>query len=258
MDSSRTFAAALGAAALVALPGCAVLAERQLDFTDTEAVKITEITIAPGSGDIVIRTGPVSAVRIKREVRYRGDEPGATYRIDGAVLAVETDCGRQCSVSYDILAPEGVSVRGENGSGDLELTDVSAIDVTVGSGDITVIRPSGAVTARTGSGDIRLVDAAGGVSARTGSGSIDAHGLGRSRVDAETGSGDITLGLTSPADVRAHASSGSIELTVPSAGYRVAVTTGSGSRNVDVTHEPAGAHLLELETGSGDVTVRRR
>jgi hypothetical protein len=257
MRYSRTVAAAAGAAAFVSLTGCTALAERQLDFTRTEAVKITEITIAPGSGDIVIRTAAVSTVQIKRVVRYRSSEPGATYRIDGTVLALDTDCGRQCSVSYDILAPHGVAVRGENGSGDLDVTDVSAVAVKVGSGSITVTRASGAVTADTGSGDIRLVDAAAAVSAHTGSGSIDGRGLGGGRVEASTGSGDITLALGTPGAVRARASSGSVELTVPPGGYRVAASTGSGSKNLEVSDEPGASALLDLETGSGDITVKR-
>ncbi|MEV1288852.1 DUF4097 family beta strand repeat-containing protein [Micromonospora sp. NPDC049679] len=258
MRYSRTVTAAAGATALLSLAGCGALAERRLDFSRTEAVKITEITIAPGSGNIVVRTGPVSTVQIKRVVRYQGGEPGATYRIDGTVLAVDTDCGRRCSVSYDILAPQGVAVRGENGSGDLDLTDVSAVEVKVGSGSITVTRAFGTVTAETGSGDIELVDAAAAVSAHTGSGSIDGRGLGRGRVEAETGSGDITLALATPAAVRARASSGSIDLTVPDGGYRIAASTGSGSKNLEVSDDPGASSALDLETGSGDITVKRR
>ncbi len=245
-------------ATLLALTGCSVAAESRLDFTDTEKVKITEVEIGPGSGDVTVRTADISEVRIKRTVRYRGDEPGRTYRLQGTVLHVDTGCGNQCSVSYDIEAPTGVVVRGEAGSGNLDLTDIAGADVQVGSGSITVAGSSGAVVAETGSGDITVSDLRNTVKLRSGAGSIEGRGLGGGILDAETGSGDITLALDKAAGVRAHASSGNVELTVPQGRYQVRTRTESGDENVNVTNDPAGQHTLELSTGSGDVTVLTR
>ncbi len=171
---------------------------------------------------------------------------------------VETDCGRQCSVSYDILVPAAVSVRGENRSGDVELTDVADVDLTAGSGRIIVRRASGAVRVRTGSGDITATEIAGTVSAHTGSGDITGRGLGAGEVQAKTGSGDVSLDLDTATSVRAQTGSGSVELFVPSDRYRVRVNTGSGAQHIGVTDDPSAALLLDLRTGSGDVTVRQR
>lgn len=248
-------AVASGAVLLAPLTGCGVLSEQRLDFSHVEEVAITAVTIAPGSGDVVVRTSPVSNVEIKRIVRYRGEEPGSTYRIEGTTLSIDTDCGRRCGVSYQILAPEGVAVSGENGSGDIELSDVGEVRVEVGSGDVTVTGATGAVTARTGSGDVTVTDAAGAVTARTGSGSITGRGLGGSEVLAEAGSGSISLTLDTAAPVSAEASSGDIDLTVPSGGYRVQAEAGSGEVQIGVPDDPAATTLLRLHTGSGDITV---
>ncbi|MFC6021812.1 DUF4097 family beta strand repeat-containing protein [Plantactinospora solaniradicis] len=255
-NSAMAGAAAL--IALIALSACDGLAEQRLTFDRTEDVKITEIEIVPGSGDVVVRTGAVTNVRIERVVQYRGAEPtGNTYRIEGTKLFLDTDCGRHCGVSYDVLAPEGVAVRGENGSGDITLTAVSEVDLEVGSGDINVTDASGKVRAQTGSGDISLVRVPAEVSARASSGSIDGHDLGAGKVQAETGSGDITLTLAAAASVRAHASSGSVDLFVPTGDYQVRATADSGSADVTVPNNPTATATLDVRTGSGDITIGR-
>ena len=247
---------ALAVVAVAALAGCADLATSRLDFNSTEKVAVTEIQISGGSGDVTIRGGGAAGqVEIDRVVRYRGDEPGETYRFSGSVLSIDTDCGRWCSVSYDIRAPEGVAVRGENGSGDLRLTNVAAVDVKVGSGEVDVDDSSADVSVQTGSGGMRIRSVAGSLTARAGSGEIDARGVKGGSANVRTGSGDVTLVLDSAADVRGKVGSGNLTITVPAGSYRVDATTGSGDENIAVPNDPAGDHTLDLESGSGDITV---
>jgi hypothetical protein len=250
---------AVSAVTLLTLAGCGTAFEqRRLDFSDTEEVKITQVNVAPGSGDIVIRTGDVSNVQIKRVLRYRGGEPrGGAYRVEGTQLYIDTDCGRQCSVSYDIFAPRGTALQGENGSGDVELTGLADVDIKVGSGNIEVRDASGAVRTETGSGDISLTGVKGTASGQTGSGNISGRGLAGGVVKAETGSGDISLALAGAGSVRANASSGSVVLSVPAGSYRVQCTTESGSKAIEVANDPAATMLLDVTTGSGDVTIKQ-
>ncbi|GAA3773203.1 DUF4097 family beta strand repeat-containing protein [Plantactinospora mayteni] len=256
---SRTTAltGGLALATLIALAGCNGLAEQRLTYDRTEEVKITEIEVLPGAGDVTVRTGAVQNVRIKRVVQYRGAEPnGATYRIEGTKLILDTDCGRHCGVSYDVLAPAGIPLRGENGSGDVTLTALTEVDIKVGSGDISVTDASGTVRAETGSGDITLNRVPGAVSARTGSGSIEGRSLGAGKVNAQTGSGDISLTLAAASSVQANASSGSIDLTVPAGGYQVRAHAESGSTDLKVPNDPAATSVLDMQTGSGSITLR--
>ncbi|MFI6762602.1 DUF4097 family beta strand repeat-containing protein [Micromonospora sp. NPDC050417] len=261
MNTFRTVSAlTAGALALGLLAACndSSLGERRLDFDQTEAVKINKITVAPGAGDVVVSTGAVDTVRIKRVIRYRGAQPSDdTFRIDGTELRIDTECGSSCSVSYDILAPTGVAVGGENGSGDVSLSDVGDVDVKVGSGDVTLARVTGTVRAETGSGDINLRRVEKAATVRTGSGSVTGDDLG-STVEATTGSGDITLAIRTAGSVKAHASSGSIGLTVPQGAYRVEAHSSSGTTRSDLQTDPAASHLLDLETASGDITLTRR
>jgi hypothetical protein len=248
-----------GTLTLGMLAGCSDILPRQqrLDFSRTEEVKITNITLEPGAGDVTVTTAAVSNVRINRVVRYRGDQPGDTYRIEGTELLVDTDCGRNCGVSYEILAPEGVSVSGESGSGDIDLSKVAAVDVKVGSGDITVAGATGAVRTQTGSGDISLTEVSTTSTARTGSGSISGYGLAGT-VEATAGSGDISLAFGAAGSVRAEASSGSIDVTVLAGPYRVRSHTGSGSAEVNVADDPAATNSIDVTAGSGDILIAAR
>lgn len=252
----RKLLAAVGVLAIAGLVGCEDVARTRLDYTDTEKVAIKEIVVAPGAGDVTVTTSDTQQVDIRRVVRYSGDEPDTTYQVNGAVLQIDTECGRFCTVDYEIVAPKGVAIRGELGSGDLSLSGVSTVDLKTGSGNVGITEASGAVKVQAGSGDIVIADVTGDMEARTGSGNIDARGLSGDMNIARTGSGDVTLSLNESGAVRTHTGSGNVDLAVPAGSYRVDARTGSGERTLGVASSPTGKFLLDLETGSGDITVR--
>jgi hypothetical protein len=252
----RKLLAAVGLVAVAGLVGCEDVAQTRLDYSTTEKVAIKEIVIAPGSGDVTVSTSDTQQVDIRRVVRYSGAEPDTSYQVNGAVLQLDTECGRLCSVDYEIVAPKGVAIRGELGSGDLSLSGVSTVDLHTGSGNVGITEASGAVKVQAGSGDMTIADVGGDLDARTGSGNIDARGLSGARNTARTGSGDVTLTLLKSGAVRTHTGSGNVDLTVPTGSYRIDARTGSGDKTLGVPSSPTGTYLLDLETGSGDITLR--
>jgi hypothetical protein len=253
----QLFGGLVGLAAVAALAGCDGMANTRVDFSTTEKVAITEIRVSGGSGDVVVHgSGPAGEVRIDRVVRYRGSsEPGKTYRLAGSVLSIDTDCGRFCGVSYEIEAPRGVAVRGDNGSGDITLSDVSAVDIHLGSGSISVTNSSEDVAVETGSGDITVSAVAGNLTAEAGSGSVDARGVVGPTATVRTGSGDLTVVRGRPGSVTASAGSGSIEVLLPDGRYRIDASTDSGDKNVQVPDDPTATNTIRIDSGSGDVTV---
>ncbi|BCJ63780.1 hypothetical protein GCM10009779_47650 [Polymorphospora rubra] len=256
MRLSRTIAVVAGAAALFAIAGCGSVSERELDFNSTEEVRISEILVVSGSGNVTVRTSARSNVEIDRTVKYRGGEPDRTYRLDGTTLRIETGCGQWCSASYEIDAPEGVAIRGENGSGNVDLTGVAEVDLKVGSGSITVTGATGSVKVETGSGDIKVSDPGAAFTAKAGSGSVTGTGLGAGPVSVEGNSGDVALTLVQQVGVRAHAESGNVTVTTPAGSYRVTTDTGSGKATIEVVNDPQAATHFDLKTGSGDITVK--
>ncbi|MEV0003162.1 DUF4097 family beta strand repeat-containing protein [Micromonospora sp. NPDC050980] len=251
--------AATAAATLIVLAGCDNLSFRRLDYDRTEHATIARIVVDDGgSGDVVVRaTGPADQVKIKRVVRYQGGEPDSRYQLKGDELVLPTDCGQRCSISWEVTAPKGVAVRGGTGSGNVDLTDVGAVEFTLGSGDLTISGASGEVRAATTSGNIRLVEATGPVRVRAKSGDIEARRL-TSAVDAETTSGNLTVELDQPVPARLHATSGNVDLVVPAGRYRVRADARSGDTDVRVPNDPGASLLLDVSATSGNVTVTGR
>ncbi|MFF3856811.1 DUF4097 domain-containing protein [Micromonospora sp. NPDC002575] len=246
------------AAAVILLAGCDNLSLRRLDFDDVESTRITRVTVLPGSGDVtVVGSGPAGQVRIKRVLRYHGDQPGARYEIRGDELVLDSDCGDRCSISYEVTAPEGVAVSGETGSGNVVLSRVGEVDVRLGSGNLELTRATGPVRAETDSGNVEVDDVRGPATLRAGSGDVTGSRLG-GQVDAETDSGDVTVELAAPASVRAHTANGDVQLVVPAGRYRVRSDVGSGEAELGIVPDPGASLLLDVAAGSGNVTVTAR
>ncbi len=250
----RAGALTLVAAAAVTLTGCGGVLGARMTYNDTESVKITEVRITGGSGDVAISTGAVDKTTITRVVR-RNTNPGESYRLDGTVLHLNTSCGHDCSVSYQVEAPAGVAVKGELRSGDILLDGVGATDVKLTSGDLTVQDATGPVKLQATSGDVRVLDAKGTVTAKASSGTIETINPGGA-VDLDVSSGDITVLLSTPQSVRAEASSGDVTVTVPAGDYRVSANASSGDAAVNgIVSDPAAKNIIDVRTRSGDAVV---
>ncbi|GIJ25713.1 hypothetical protein Vqi01_08750 [Micromonospora qiuiae] len=254
----RKTMAIAAAATMIFLAGCDNLSVRRLDYDTTESTQITAIRVLPGAGDVVVRgDGDADGVRIKRVVRYQRGQPDATYEINDTELVLDTSCGHWCSVSYEVITGTGVSVHGETGSGNVDLIRVGPVEVKVGSGDVRVSNAAGPVRVRSGSGNIEVYDVAQPVVLHASSGDITASRLG-GEVNAEASSGNVSVELDRPASARVHASSGDVELTVPAGAYQVRSKAGSGQVELGVPHDPSARLVLDVRTGSGDITVTSR
>jgi DUF4097 and DUF4098 domain-containing protein YvlB len=244
----------LAVVSAAALAGCGGVGAR-LTFSDTEKVKITEIVMTGGSGDVTVRTSAITETRINRIIHHNAD-PGETYRLDGTVLHIDTSCGRDCSVSYEIEAPTGVAVRGELRSGDVGLTGVGTADIALTSGDILVRGATGAVQARSTSGDITVLDGKGGATLEATSGNVRAMNIAGGPVNASVTSGDVEVKLTEADSVDARTTSGDVIVIVPSGSYRVGTDAGSGDHSViGIVNDPSAKNVINVHTGSGDATI---
>jgi len=247
----------IAATAATALTGCNGGIGARLTYDDTEKVKVTEIVLTGGSGDVLVKTAAISETHIKRLVRSTGADPGVSYRLTGTVLNVDTSCGPNCHVSYEIEAPTGVAVRGRLRSGDVSLTDVATADVTLTSGNIMIERATGAVSAKTTSGDITAAGLLGASTLIAGSGNVQAVDVaGGAPLRFETGSGDVDVTLTEAAPVTVKAGSGNVDLVVPTGSYQLKTLTGSGDKEISgITNDPKSKNLIDARTGSGDLRV---
>ncbi|GAA1195845.1 DUF4097 family beta strand repeat-containing protein [Prauserella alba] len=217
---------------------------------------VARIELDKGAGDVTIRAADVEAARVVETKTYRWGDGDPAFEVHDDVLTLP-DCGTWCTTTHELVVPRGVAVSGDLGSGELDVRGAESLDVEAGSGGARISDVEGDARVDAGSGHVELANIGGTVTVDAGSGGISGRGLA-GPVEAEAGSGEITLDLDRPASVTASTGSGDIALTVPRADYRLEGDSGSGSREIDVATSSGARHTLSLDTGSGDVTVRRR
>jgi hypothetical protein len=247
----------LGAAA-----ACTPLEFNTLTDGATRDEPITAVRIDGGSGDVsVVTDASVKGVDLVRTVRYRGTAPGATYHFDGSVLSLDTGCGSNCGVSYKVRVPPrgsgpGVTVNGNNSSGNITARGTGAVDITLSSGDIDISDVDASVSARSTSGNVTLLRIGGNVVVHASSGDVHGTDLRGATSTIDVTSGDVTLDLPGTGDVTAHTTSGDVVVMVPDGTCQVHAGTHSGDTSVRVAQ--GTAHLLDVTTTSGNITVKPR
>jgi hypothetical protein len=225
-----------------------------MTYNDTEKAKITDIVLSGGSGDVRITTAAVDETTIQRIIR-RTTNPGGSYHLSGSVLSLDTSCGLNCSVSYQIQTPPGVKVRGALDSGDIQLAGVADTDVQVSSGDMLITDATGPVKVRATSGDIQVLRAHGTVNAVATSGDIRAIDPAGA-VNIRATSGDVEVRLAAPNSVTADVTSGDINVSVPDGSYDIIDRARSGDTSLNgLTSDPTSKNVLDLKASSGDVNV---
>jgi DUF4097 and DUF4098 domain-containing protein YvlB len=226
-------ATAIGITGLSLLSACGWAKE---SFSDSENVtdSFTSVRFANDSGEVTIRTGDEASV--KREVRYGGDKPGRTVRVENGVLELDACDKPDCSIDYEVTVPEGTKVTGEADSGSIDISGVAE----------AIVKAS--------SGEVKVEDVPGDVTVEASSGSVDLAGIG-GEVVAKADSGNVRVELSEPRDVRVDADSGNVEVTVPGGSYRVSTSTDSGNVDSDVDDDSSGDHHLDLHTDSGNISV---
>ena len=145
---------------------------------------ITRISIKAEAGSLKVTGLPSLAT-----IRARGtacastegllDKTRLTATRNGNQLQIVTvtpnvnSSWRSARLDLVVEVPSGISVDIDDGSGEIEVHGVGALNVEDGSGALSIENVRGAVTIDDGSGDIELENIIGDVSIDDGSGSID-------------------------------------------------------------------------------------
>jgi hypothetical protein len=219
--------------------------EYQRELTGSRAVDAARaIDIRAASGALAVRGRSGAAVI---EVRARAcasspellEELGFATDRSGSTILVETlhpdhdgwRRGEYARVDLEVVVPEDLPVRIEDGSGSIEVYDVADLDVEDGSGSLRVVGVRGDVGVDDGSGEIELTDIRGSVEIHDGSGSIEVADV-RGSVEVSDGSGGIRI-LRVETDVIVH-------------------SMGSGGLDVD----GVGGDLTVRSAGRGQISYR--
>lgn len=223
---------------------------------------VRRLVLEVDSGDVRVVASDRQGARVRREETWSITRPSVTEGVVDGELRVRADCNALlswCDVAYVLEVPTGTTVLARTGSGSFEAVGTGDVRADTGSGEVRLAEGTGDGDVRSGSGEVTVDGQRGGsLVARTGSGDITVTRADVERVSGRTGSGDVELGLRSePDEVVGRTGSGDVDVELPlgDEAYAVSVRTGSGDQDVDVRTDPSSDRLVDVETGSGDVSL---
>ena len=238
--ASSLFAAVI----TLALSGCIINVngasagplDHQKKQIQIEAAGIDTFVANTGAGDLKIQgvTG-LTQITVVADIYTYGDiKADLTLEKSGsnAKLVAEFDSNinfsRSPYIDLTIQVPADMVLKIDDGSGDIEIKNVSAnIELEDGSGDLS-IQGGHNLSITDGSGSVSITNTTGKLTLEDGSGSINLNGIG-CNTNIDDGSGDMTV-----TNVNGH----------------VVIDDGSGDIEVDNTKG-----LSIVEAGSGDLSI---
>jgi hypothetical protein len=216
---------------------------------------IKNIRLNTGSGDIAIKKGSGTDVRVLVKYSYDDNEYTPILEQSGSKLVLREEFERGShsgNSNWTLEVPDKLVVNLNTGSGDITVGDLDVeLRSNTGSGNVDVTNVKGILDFNTGSGDVEVFQGSGEVSVNTGSGTIRAS-KGTGDFDFNAGSGTITLD-DMKGDFRANVGSGNIRAKAISIAGSSSFNSGSG--NVDVTLSAALNNNINVNSGSGDATL---
>ncbi|MEO8201450.1 MAG: DUF4097 family beta strand repeat-containing protein [Gemmatimonadota bacterium] len=231
--------------------------------------------------------------RDSRRIQVRSSGSGLEAH---ANLRVLVPAGKRVSVNIGVGTLDAANVNGdislEAASANISADHVrGSLSIDTGSGDVTVTAVDGDLSVDTGSGNVKISGANGSeitidtgsgdvigsdiksahVNVDTGSGNINLAGISTASLSLDTGSGDVEVGLTSDTDeLSVETGSGNVTIAIPASfGSTIDLDTSSGEVDSEVSIQVTrrgrqhlsgkigdGQGRMDIETGSGDVTLR--
>jgi DUF4097 and DUF4098 domain-containing protein YvlB len=290
---NRTRPVALAAAALATLVSVGCDLEAQLATVNGSFERTLQVggpvdlTLRNGAGDIRVAPGTDRTVHVVGHIRARESmmsslsaaervkrlEAGPPIAQQGDTVRIgeitDDDLRSNLRIDYEITVPANTVLHSRTGSGDQEIGAIQGpVDITAGSGDLSIGPVSAGVRIKTGSGGIELRGASGDIDMTAASGDIRATDVAGA-VRIRTASGDIDVEGRPTADWSIGAASGDVSVRVPQdAAFTLAASTGSGAirTNLPLDAESrsrreldgrvrGGGPQLKITTASGSIHV---
>ena len=188
---------------------------------------ITRVVVEAGAGDLVVRGGDSRDVKvdgkacastaelledIKLEIRREGDT------VYVRTVLPEFSSGlfgftRYAYIDVTVDVPKTATVKVDDSSGDMRVSDVQGAQITDSSGDQTVERIAGDLDVADSSGEIRISDVTGGLRLRDSSGDVDVNSVQGDVLVTVDSSGDLDISHVTGGVHIVSDSSGDIEIT---------------------------------------------
>jgi len=203
------------AAAVSALLACALAAPAHADQCKNSAHRtanaagpdIAKVVVEAGAGDLVVRGGDGRDVKADGKACASTDELlqeiQLEIRREGDTVYVRTSLpeisdglfgiNRYAYLDVTVEVPKSATLKLEDSSGDLQVSNVQGATINDGSGDQRVDHIAGDLDIADSSGEIRVADVRGGLRLRDSSGDVDVDKVQGDVVVTVDSSGDLDI-----------------------------------------------------------------
>ena len=207
---------------------------------DASGARSVEVEAAAGSLRVegkpglrqvqVTGTARSSSEQLLREIRLIAERRGDVVFIKADIPDYDDRSYRNYSAALDLVieVPQGINADISDGSGEARIMNVGSLQMSDGSGSLSVIGAAGSVRINDGSGDLTIENVGGDVRVDDGSGDINARNVTGSFIVETDGSGGIYATEVKGSVVVQNDGSGSIEVNRVGKDLRVD-SKGSGS-----------------------------
>ena len=240
-----------------ALLGCALAVPAHADDCEHAAQRtansagpgIERVVVEAGAGDLVVRGGEGRDVKVDGKACASSkkllEEIQLEIRRDGSTVYVRTLMpemsvslfGANAHMDVTVAVPKTATLKIQDSSGDMEVTDVQAAAIQDSSGDQTLERIAGDLEVQDSSGEIKIAGVRGGLRLRDSSGDVDVHDV----------QGDVVVETDSSGDIEIHNVKGDGTIDDDSSGGIVVQDVGG---NFTVGSDGSGGIRYERVTGS--------
>ena len=177
---------------------------------------------------------------------------------DGRLSLADPACeGSDCSVSFAVIVPPGVTATVATEGGPITVSGIAGANLDSGGGPVSATNISGPLTVITGGGPLALDGLAGPLSADTGGGPLGARDVASQTATVSTGGGDASVAFSAaPDSVTVSTDGGAARLVVPGGPYKLNATSdGGGPQSVGIATDPAAHRSITVISGGGSLEI---
>jgi len=258
-------------AAVLAIPGARLITsagdtrhvqpQGTVTRTLTVTQPVTSLTVQSYGGPVQVTTGSSRRVRVTETLMYdkqAGGPPAVTEAVSGGhLMLADPACSlSDCTVSFAVTVPPGVTVTAMTDGGPLTVTGTAGANLDSGGGPVTATRIGGSLTVSTGGGPLLLNGLAGPLHADTDGGPLTARGVDAVAATVSTDSGDAQIAFSAALDaVTVTTNGGLAAVNVPGGPYALAADSGGGPESVGIATDPAAPRLITVSSGGGPLQI---
>jgi len=247
---------------LITSAGLALHGRPQETMTRTVTVPppVTSVAVHSYGAPVQVTTGSTRRVLVTETLMYDKNTrpPAVTRSVSGShLLLADPACSRSdCTVSFALTVPSGVTVAAASDGGPLIVSGTAGANLDSGGGLVRATRIGGPLTVSTDGGPLLLDGLSGRLRADTGGGPLHAQDLHAATASAATGGGDAQIAFsTAPDTVTVGTGGGHAMITVPGGPYALAADTGGGLESVRIATNPVAPRSIKVSTSGGPLQI---